>query len=213
MKWRFYMKAIDIIGKKFGRLTVISFSHSNGYRKYYLCKCECGKEKIIYKGNLLAGRTLSCGCLQKEQAKKYNTLPDDRGRLHKILRLMIIRCEDTTSNRYRRYGARGITVCEQWKNDPESFCEWALSHGYSPGLTIDRIDNNKGYSPDNCRWATPYEQSRNTSKNVYITYNGKTQTLKDWSKELGIKNTTLHNRIHYYGWSIEKAFTTPVRPY
>lgn len=207
------MKAIDIIGKKFGRLTVISFSHSNGYRKYYLCKCECGKEKIIYKGNLLAGRTLSCGCLQKEQAKKYNTLPDDRGRLHKILRLMIIRCEDTTSNRYRRYGARGITVCEQWKNDPESFCEWALSHGYSPGLTIDRIDNNKGYSPDNCRWATPYEQSRNTSKNVYITYNGKTQTLKDWSKELGIKNTTLHNRIHYYGWSIEKAFTTPVRPY
>ena len=207
------MKAIDIIGKKFGRLTVISFSHSNGYRKYYLCKCECGKEKIIYKGNLLAGRTLSCGCLQKEQAKKYNTFPDDRGRLHKILRLMIIRCEDTTSNRYRRYGARGITVCEQWKNDPESFCEWALSHGYSPGLTIDRIDNNKGYSPDNCRWATPYEQSRNTSKNVYITYNGKTQTLKDWSKELGIKNTTLHNRIHYYGWSIEKAFTTPVRPY
>ena len=207
------MKAIDIIGKKFGRLTVISFSHSNGYRKYYLCKCECGKEKIIYKGNLLAGRTLSCGCLQKEQARKYNTLPDDRGRLHKILRLMIIRCEDTTSNRYCRYGARGITVCEQWKNDPESFCEWALSHGYSPGLTIDRIDNNKGYSPDNCRWSTPYEQSRNTSKNVYITYNGKTQTLKDWSKELGIKNTTLHSRIHYYGWSIEKAFTTPVRPY
>lgn len=207
------MKAIDIIGKNFGRLTVISFSHSNGYRKYYLCKCECGKEKIIYKGNLLAGRTLSCGCLQKEQAKKYNTLPGDRSRLHQILAHMILRCEDKTNNRYHRYGARGITVCKEWKKDPEAFCKWALSHGYSPGLTIDRIDNNKGYSPDNCRWSTPYEQSRNMSKNVYITYNGKTQTLKDWSKELGIKNTTLHNRIHYYGWSIEKAFTTPVRPY
>ena len=99
------------------------------------------------------------------------------------------------------------------KNDKESFCIWALSHGYKPGLSIDRIDNDKNYCPDNCRWVTMHQQSLNTSKNVKITYDGKTQTLKEWANELGIKNTTLHNRIHYYGWSIEKAFTTPVRPY
>lgn len=211
----------DIVGKKYGRLTVISFSHlkisscpnSKAYMKYYLCKCDCGKEKIVIRGNLLSGKTLSCGCLQKERAIKATQLPDDRARLHKILSHMIFRCEDNRSNRYHRYGERGITVCDEWKNDKEAFCKWALSNGYKPGLTIDRIDNDKGYSPDNCRWVTTQEQSLNTSTNVNITYNGKTQTLKEWARELGIKNTTLHNRIHYYGWSIEKAFTTPVRPY
>ena len=207
------MKEINIIGQKFGRLTVLSFSHSKKYNKYYLCKCTCGNTKIILKGSLLSGKTLSCGCFQKEQASKANTLPGDHSRLHAILSGMISRCEDPNSNRFYRYGARGITVCNDWKNDPESFCLWALSNGYAPGLTIDRIDNNKGYSPDNCRWVTAFEQSRNTSKNVLITYKGKTQILKDWARELGIKNTTLHNRINYYGWSVEKAFTTPVRHY
>lgn len=203
----------DIVGKKYGRLTVISYSHSKGYSKYYLCKCECGKEKTVFRGNILYGKTLSCGCLQKERATEATKLPGDRSRLHKILRQMISRCEDKRNNRYHRYGERGLTVCVEWKNDKEAFCKWELSNGYKPGLTIDRIDNDKGYSPDNCRWATTQEQSLNTSTNVNITYNGKTQTLKEWARELGIKNTTLHNRIHYYGWSIEKAFTTPVRPH
>lgn len=203
----------DIVGKKFGRLTVCSYSHSNGYSKYYLCKCDCGNQKTVFRGNILYGKTLSCGCLQRERAIECNQLPGNRMQLHKILNKMISRCENVNDNRYYRYGLRGISVCDEWKNDKESFCLWALSHGYKPGLSIDRIDNDKNYCPDNCRWVTMHQQSLNTSKNVKITYDGKTQTLKEWANELGIKNTTLHNRIHYYGWSIEKAFTTPVRPY
>lgn len=207
------MKKIDIIGKKFGRLTVVSYSHSKGYRHYYLCKCDCGNEKIILKGNLLQGYTQSCGCLQKERASDAHSLPDGYHHLQHIYRGMVKRCYDVNDPNYKRYGARGIKICEQWLNDNNSFREWAVSHGYREDLQIERIDNDGNYCPENCKWITKYEQSLNRRSSVRITYNGKAQTLKEWSRELGINNTTLHNRINYYGWSIEKAFTTPVRPY
>ena len=205
------MKSIDIIGKKFGRLTVVEFSHSKGYEKYYTCRCDCGKTKTVLKGNLIHGKTKSCGCYQKEMAIKANLLPENRRKLHDIFRHMKSRCYDPKNNRYDRYGGRGIKICDEWLNDVESFCVWALSNGYKDGLTIDRIDVNSDYCPQNCRWVTQQEQSLNTTRNVYISYKGKTKTLKEWANELGIKNTTLHNRIKYYGWSIEKAFETPTR--
>lgn len=204
------MEKLDIIGEKFGRLTVLAFSHSKKYNKYYICKCECGKTKIVFKGNLISGKTKSCGCYQKEMAAKANSLSDSRRKLHDILRSMKARCYNPKNNRYYRYGARGIKICDEWLKDPELFCIWALSNGFEENLTIDRIDVNSDYCPQNCRWITKREQSLNTSRNFYITYKGKTQTLKEWSTELGIKTTTLHNRIKYYGWSVEKAFETPV---
>lgn len=205
------MKSIDIIGKKFGRLTVVEFSHSKGYEKYYTCRCDCGKIKTVLKGNLLYGKTKSCGCYQKEMAIKANLLPENRRKLHDIFRHMKSRCYDPKNNRYDRYGGRGIKICNEWLNDVEEFCLWSLSNGYKDGLTIDRIDVNCDYCPQNCRWVTQKQQSLNTTRNVYISYRGKTKTLKEWANELGIKNTTLHNRIKYYGWSVEKAFETPTR--
>ena len=205
------MKSIDIIGKKFGRLTVVEFSHSKGYEKYYSCRCDCGKTKTVLKGNLLNGKTKSCGCYQKEMAIKANLLPENRRKLHDIFRHMKSRCYDPKNNRYDRYGGRGIKICDEWLNDVESFCDWALLNGYKDGLTIDRIDVNSDYCPQNCRWVTQQEQSLNTTRNVYISYKGETKTLKEWANELGIKNTTLHNRIKYYGWPIERAFETPTR--
>lgn len=205
------MKAKDIIGKKFGRLTAISFHHSKGYAKYYLCKCECGNTKIVYKGNLTSGRSLSCGCFRNERIKETCCLPENYSKLHRILDRMKARCYNPNSNRYYRYGARGITICDEWMSNQDSFCEWALSHGYQPDLTIDRIDNNKGYSPDNCRWIPLKEQMSNQSTNIIISFNGEQHTLSQWANILGINKTTLHNRLKYLGWSVEKAFTTPVR--
>jgi hypothetical protein len=124
---------------------------------------------------------------------------------------MKMRCYNTKSNRYYRYGGRGIKICDEWLNDVESFRQWAINNGYADGLTIDRIDNNGDYCPQNCRWITRSEQSNNTSKSVMIEFNGKCQTLAQWSHELNIPTSTLHNRIRVHGWSIERALTTPRR--
>lgn len=105
------------------------------------------------------------------------------------------RCYNPNNKGYKRYGARGITVCDEWRNSFEAFYEWSVSNGYQDGLTIDRIDNNKGYSPDNCRWATHKQQNRNYSRNHMITYNGKTQCIADWADEVGINRATILYRI------------------
>ena len=204
-------KAVDITGKRFGRLVVLKFDHAEKYRKYYLCKCDCGNTKIVLKGNLLAGYTLSCGCLQKERASKASLLPNDEARLHRIFGGMKHRCYDEKHNRYPRYGGRGIKICKEWLDNREEFVKWSIENGYAPGLSIDRIDNNGDYSPNNCRWVKKREQGLNMSRNVVISYNGESMPLKEWARKLGIKNTTLHNRLKYLGWSVEKAFTTPVR--
>ena len=204
-------KINDIIGNTYGRLTVLSYDHSDGYMKYYLCKCSCGNTKVVLRNNLFAGYTKSCGCLQKEQASKAHNFPDEYRPIRSIFYNMKNRCYDPNNNRYYRYGARGITICDEWLNDKYAFCRWALENGYAPGLTIDRIDNNGNYCPENCRWSTPKEQMHNFSNNVPITYNGETKTLSEWADSLNIKRTTLHNRLRYYHWSVEKALTTPVR--
>lgn len=204
-------KIYDIIGNTYGKLTVLSHDHSDGYKKYYLCKCTCGNEKVILRSNLLAGYTKSCGCLQKERTSQARKLPDGYRHLHSVFESMKSRCYDKNNNRYARYGARGITICDEWLNDKDVFCRWALENGYAQGLTIDRIDNNGNYCPENCRWSTPKEQMLNFSNNVPITYNGETKTITQWADSLNMNRTTLHNRLRYYHWSVEKALTTPVR--
>jgi len=121
------------------------------------------------------------------------------------------RCYNPKANKYYLYGGRGIKVCNEWLKNYVAFYEWAISNGYRSDLTLDRIDRNGDYSPDNCRWVTYQQQSRNTAQNRLITFRGRTQTLKDWADELGFKYTTLSARLRVYGWSVEKALTTPVK--
>ena len=134
-----------------------------------------------------------------------------RTRLYKIWADMKQRCNNPNHAKYKSYGARGIKVCTEWK-DFYHFREWALCSGYSDILTLDRIDNDKGYYPDNCRWADRFTQQNNTRRNHLITYRGETKTLAQWIVCLGLTRSALSNRLKH-GWSIEKALSTPVKAY
>jgi hypothetical protein len=130
-------------------------------------------------------------------------------RIYKIYHGIKNRCLKEREPSYKKYGAKGITICDEWKNSFEAFYEWAISNGYADNLSIDRIDGTKGYSPDNCRWASFEVQNNNTSRNHLITYNGKTQTMAQWAEEIGINYNKLSARLNRSKWSIEKALTTP----
>ncbi len=130
-------------------------------------------------------------------------------RLYAIWSHMIDRCHNPKNPSYRNYGKRGITVCDEWKNDVNSFMEWANKNGYSDNLSIDRIDNNKGYSPDNCRWADRETQGNNKRNNIILEYHGERKTITQWSKIIGISRGTLAGR-YYSGWSVEKILTEPL---
>lgn len=143
--------------------------------------------------------------------KKYFDEYGCSSKLYYSWKHMKERCYNPTCRDYRHWGGRGITVCDAWKNDFLAFKEWALANGYKEGLTIDRIDNDGNYEPSNCRWATRAEQSNNRSCLHYLTYQGETKTISEWSRITGIKITTLYMRLNTYGWSVEKALTTEVK--
>lgn len=123
---------------------------------------------------------------------------------------MVARCHRKNTKAYPDYGGRGITVCDEWKRDFQAFYDWAMANGYNDTLSIDRKDNDKGYSPDNCRWATTEIQANNKRSNISVEYNGESHTLAEWSKILGIKDATLRKRLND-GWGIEEAFTVSLK--
>lgn len=131
-------------------------------------------------------------------------------RLYRIWSSMKTRCNNPNCRIYMRYGGRGITICDEWQRDFAAFREWAISNGYSEELTIDRINNDEGYSPENCRWATTKEQNRNRRDNRLLTLNGNTKPLAEWAEIAGLNIPTLHKRVVKLGWSLEKAMTTPL---
>ena len=148
----------------------------------------------------------------------------NNNRLNRIYHCMVNRCYDKNNIRYNIYGGRGITVCDEWLDNKIlilgrriskgwlAFKEWALSHGYRDDLTIDRIDNNKGYSPDNCRWVTPKEQANNRHTSILVTYKGKNKTLPQWCEELNLDYSVVRQRIKVLHWSVEKAFEIDSNP-
>jgi len=192
---------MDIIGKKYNKLTCVK-KDENKDKRYYIFRCDCGNEKSIIAQNVVGGYSTSCGCVK---SKGNNTKHGGKGtRLYHIWKSMRERCNNPNTNRHHIYHDRGIRICEEW-DDFSVFREWALSSGYSETLTIDRVDGNLGYCPDNCRWATYREQANNSSNAKMITYNGKTQSQSAWGREFGIHQSTISDRVRK-GWSIERVF-------
>lgn len=199
-------KFIDLTGVKFGRLAVIKQAGRNKRGQIvWSCECDCGKEVVVCGASLRRGNTRSCGCLQRERAIEYNTKHGGKGtRLYKTWKGIKERCFNPNKTKYSIYGGRGITICDEWKNDFKAFREWAMANGYNDTLTIDRIDANGNYEPSNCRWATQKEQQNNKRNNHLITFNGETHTLTEWASIKNIPRRTLQDRI-YKGWKIEKS--------
>lgn len=205
-------------GDRFGRLTVIERSEdhvSKSGKRYamYLCRCDCGKEKSIDKVNLVSGKTMSCGCLRNERVTDaISTHGDANSRLYNVWCAMKRRCYNKSTKEFSLYGGRGIDVCDEWRNSYEAFRDWALQNGYRYDAargecTLDRIDCNGGYRPDNCRWVDTRTQMNNVRYNHYETYNGETHTISEWGRILNIDPQKIRNRMRY-GWSFKRAVET-----
>lgn len=183
------------IGMRFGSLVVIDADRKH----YWKCKCDCGKEKVIYRSSLVLGKSKSCGCMA---GKKNRTHGLTKTRTFGIWMHMKARCYRKTCSDYPNWGGRGISVCDRWRNSFENFI---ADMGECPeGMSIDRIDNSGNYEPGNCRWANHFQQKRNTRANVLIEFNGQSKTAGEWSEIVGIHGKTISNRLRC-GWSVEDA--------
>lgn len=182
---------IDITGQRFGRLTVIGYHDTKHGQTRWKCICDCGTEKVVYAQNLKNGDSRSCGCLLHDFNKTLIVHGREPRRLHRIWSGMKCRCNNPTNKDYPRYGRRGITVYPEW-SEFIPFREWAFASGYADDLTLDRIDVNGNYCPENCRWATPKEQANNRRNNRRITYMGKTKTFSEWADQFGIDLCIFH---------------------
>lgn len=202
-------RSIDLTGQRFGKLIAIRCVGTTKARQaIWRCKCDCGNEADIRSSCLRNGDTRSCGCLQRIISKEVNTKHGEaHSRLYSIWSAMKCRCDNPNNQAFEHYGARGIAVCDEWQ-EYTNFRDWAIANGYNDELSIDRIDVNGNYSPDNCRWITMKEQSNNRRSNHLISFDGETHTLKEWAVIKGLKYGTLSSRINRYHWSIEKALTT-----
>lgn len=211
----------DITGKVFGKLTVICRTDrkdSQGTRLYWLCQCECGKESEVHRCKLVGGHTTSCGCVRDEWRKhgfqklwtKHGMSGKSRTKEFNSWIGLRSRCYDKKNAKYPRYGGRGIKVCERWI---DSFINFYNDVGPSPSAShsIDRIDVNGDYCPENCRWATPAQQADNKTNTIKLTCGGVTRTVTEWAKVTGIPRMTIMARIRNYGWDVDKAILTPVR--
>lgn len=202
------MKALELQNKKYGRLNPLNYEYSKHKKRYWKCKCDCGNYVIVCASQLISGKTKSCGCLRKEKSKQntikmHTTHGFTKTKLYNVWRGMKKRCYLKSHVYYKNYGGRGIKVCEEWLNDFINFYNWAMSNGYRDDLTLDRINPDGNYEPSNCRWATYKEQNNNKRNNIFLTFNGTTKSIYEWSKITGIKYSTIWWR-YKNNWNIDK---------
>lgn len=207
----------DLTGQKFGRLTVVRFltQEERTTRQYdWWCVCDCGNEIKANSYKLKKGLQQSCGCLKKEMEPRLGNLTRKyeitNMRLYRVYRSMFERCYSSESKIYKNYGARGITICDEWLGDNgyDTFAKWAIKSGYNEDAqrgecTLDRIDTMKNYEPDNCRWISNLKQQNNRRNNRIVEYQGKRQTIAEWARELNIPYSTLRNGLMIDGRPIE----------
>lgn len=197
-------------GDKFGKLTAdreISGRYKNS--KWYFCTCECGGSIILSRNDLVNTKIVSCGCASKKTRRdEYHGMTNSSE--YASWQSMKDRCTNPNSKHYKNYGARGIKVCDEWI---DSFDQFYADMGKRPSRkhSLERIDNERGYEPSNCKWEIRAVQNRNKRTNRLIKWRGKEQCLLDWAKELDISIKTLSNRIVRSGWDVERAFTEPVQ--
>lgn len=197
-------KAKDLTGMDFGNLTVLKKIGRKNGNNLWLCKCKCGNEVECYQYNLERGTSTSCGCLRSFYAKKTRKCHgESTGTLYKKWGSIKTRCYNKNTPSYKNYGGRGIKMCDEWL-EFWNFREWAYKNGYSEELTLERIDVNGNYSPENCKWIPMEEQANNKRNSCFIEYGGKKQTLSQWSRELGVGKEVLSYRYHA-GWSPEEC--------
>lgn len=203
----------DLRGREFGKLSVVKYvgRPPNSRHHYWACVCQCGRRVESSGCNLVTGHVSRCRKCATAHINKCNTRHGlSKTKEHSAWRGMLGRCHNPSNKRFSYYGGRGIKVCERWRN---SFEDFYSDMGPAPSKlhSIDRIDNERGYSPENCRWATKSQQARNIRQTQFLEFNGETMSLPDWADKLKIKHETLRYRINVAGWTIEKALTTPVR--
>lgn len=205
-----HSRTTDLTGRRYFRLTVIRFAgYANG-RAHWVTRCECGNEIIRSCNVIMGGRLKSCGCLKKETKNAYahgHARPGKKTPTYRTWVAMRSRCNNPKVERYENYGGRGIRVCDRWSK----FENFLADMGERPaGMSIDRIDNDGHYCPENCRWATNKEQLRNQRKTVNLTYRGETKTRQEWCEIYGLSFSVLRHRLER-GWSVERALTTQVQ--
>lgn len=196
-------------GMKIGKLTVVKRAENTKQNKtQWLCQCDCGNLLIVPRRRLIdSGSTRSCKeCLRKQQSMAHTTHGMKNTRLYRIWSGMKDRTCNSKSKYWNRYGGRGVYLCDEWKNDFLTFKTWSYANGYSDNLTLDRINNNDGYTPNNCRWVSYKVQENNRSNNRCLMFNGATKTISQWADDLGLDRRIISSRI-YHGWSIERALT------
>ena len=208
----------EMIGKRFGRLLVeknIGRRQGNTHI-FFECICDCGNIHTASKGNLLSGKTNSCGCMANEILIARNTTHGQYsgGKQSPIIRIfqcMYMRCYCESHEFFNLYGGRGIAICDEWLHDRKAFVDWSFSNGFKDGLSIDRINNNKGYSPNNCRFVSQKRQTRNTRVSVMLTIKGETKHICDWVNIYHnvVPYTTAKSRYRS-GWEHEMIFTVKI---
>jgi hypothetical protein len=213
----------DLVGRQYGRLTVLCLWRDRGTRgnKLWFCKCSCGNSAVKTTSQIRdkSNPNVSCGCGNAESIRKASSAAWEvttkfrhplKIKMKNMWRNMLHRCYDPDNKRYQDYGGRGIRVCNQWLNDRYSFYRWCVANGIQPNLQIDRKDNDGPYSPENCKFSTRLEQANNTRKNRRLQWRGESLTLAQWARKLGVRQQALSHRVER-GWTVERIFQQPYR--
>lgn len=196
------VKQVDSVGLTYGKLTVLSIDWASRKGRHIKarCKCECGTITHVWVALLRTGQTKSCGCLPNRTW--VCSLPKDHS-LIKVYYGMMARCHNPKNPGFVSYGGRGILVCNAWRESRESFFKWAMENGFRDDLQLDRIDNDKGYWPENCRFVTVSENSKNTRKNVFYEFGGQKMCISDWARTIGVSPQTMRYRLT--NWGVERS--------